>query len=166
MDVAKDIMLDAWKAIPSEPDFEASICGAIRRRVASKCRPVGHIVPLYVHTKGYRLARLRGRPYYVHRLVVEAFFGSIPLGMLVNHKDGDKTNNALSNLEIVTPAENVNHAIRLGLQQAGRMDDDMIREIRAAHKQGARASDLRRKYGVPQASMTRLLRGESYKHVV
>ena len=46
------------------------------------------------------------------------------------------------------------------------MDDDMIREIRAAHKQGARASDLRRKYGVPQASMTRLLRGESYKHVI
>lgn len=161
----KAITHEAWKAIPAEPDFEASTFGTIRRRAASKCRPVGHVVPQYAHTKGYRLARLRGRPYYVHRLVAEAFFGGIPSGMLVNHKDGDKTNNALSNLEIVTPAENVNHAIRLGLHQAGRIDDDLVREIRAAHRQGLRACDLRRQYGIPQASMTRLLRGESYKHV-
>jgi hypothetical protein len=45
----------------------------------------------------------------VHRLVVEAFIGSIPKGMHVNHKNGVKNDNRLQNLEIVTPAENVRH---------------------------------------------------------
>ena len=36
--------------------------------------------------------------------------GDIPEGMQINHKDMDKSNNALSNLEIVTPSENMRHA--------------------------------------------------------
>ena len=47
----------------------------------------------------------------VHRLVVQAFLGSppSPLHTHVNHKDGDKRNNALFNLQYVTPAENRAH---------------------------------------------------------
>lgn len=51
----------------------------------------------------------------VHRLVVKTFMGEIPLGLAVNHKDGDKTNNNLSNLEVVTYSENMRHAYRIGL---------------------------------------------------
>ena len=47
----------------------------------------------------------------VHRLVALAFFGPppSPLHTQVNHKDGDKQNNAVTNLEYVTPAENMAH---------------------------------------------------------
>lgn len=52
---------------------------------------------------------------FVHVLVAEAFLGSKPVGLEVNHKNGDKTDNRLSNLEYVTRSENIQHAYRTGL---------------------------------------------------
>ena len=52
----------------------------------------------------------------VHRLVLLAFIGEHPEGKnIVNHKDGDKTNNSLENLEWVTSQENTQHAVDTGL---------------------------------------------------
>ena len=50
----------------------------------------------------------------VHNLVCEAFYGEIPEGYEVNHKDKNRTNNNLDNLEIVTHKENMQHAYRYG----------------------------------------------------
>jgi hypothetical protein len=47
----------------------------------------------------------------VHRAVYMFFYGEIPDGMQINHKDGNKLNNAISNLELVTPKDNILHAI-------------------------------------------------------
>ena len=51
-----------------------------------------------------------GKPkgFKVHRLVWEAFRGPIPKGMQVNHIDENPANNALSNLNIMSPKENIN----------------------------------------------------------
>lgn len=46
----------------------------------------------------------------VHRLVWEAFNGEIPGRLEINHKDLDRANNRLENLELLTHRENVNHA--------------------------------------------------------
>jgi len=45
----------------------------------------------------------------VHRLVVESFIGPIPDGLEVNHKDLNKHNNNVDNLEIVTRKQNIIH---------------------------------------------------------
>ena len=50
----------------------------------------------------------------VHVMVCEAFVGPRPRGKLVNHKDGNKTNNHASNLEWVTRKQNARHARTLG----------------------------------------------------
>ena len=52
----------------------------------------------------------RYRTKYIHRLVVEAFIGAIPEGLEVNHKDKDKSNNTLDNLEICTKLYNVEYS--------------------------------------------------------
>ena len=59
----------------------------------------------------YRYVQIAGEIFYVHRLVAAAFLGPAPCHDLwqVNHIDGDPFNNRASNLQYVTPAENVKH---------------------------------------------------------
>ena len=53
--------------------------------------------------------------YTVHRAVYETFKGDIPHKMDINHIDGNKQNNHISNLECVTRQENIQHAYDNGL---------------------------------------------------
>ena len=60
---------------------------------------------------GYRFVRC-GRKYraYVHRIVWRINRGPIPEGKEINHLDGNKGNNKLSNLEVVSKGENIKHS--------------------------------------------------------
>lgn len=70
-------------------------------------------------SRGYPIINISGRgTIAVHLLVALAF---LPLRKEnVNHKDGDKTNNHLSNLEFCTRSENQQHAVNLGLKSQAR----------------------------------------------
>lgn len=82
---------------------------------------LGREVTISKQKSGYRTVAYREddktKTFYVHRLVALTYI-PIPEDILnpeVNHKDGDKDNNAKSNLEWVSPAGNINHAIENGL---------------------------------------------------
>ncbi|QQV88768.1 HNH homing endonuclease [Acinetobacter phage Liucustia] len=85
----------------------------------------GSVRTLYDNGKGYKFVRIHNREtqgakqFYVHRLVAEVFIGDIK-GKQVNHIDGDKSNNDVSNLEIVTPSENIRHSHKTGLSKPRR----------------------------------------------
>ncbi|KAA6472143.1 HNH endonuclease signature motif containing protein [Bacillus swezeyi] len=64
---------------------------------------------------GYTHPQKGTQNFLVHRLVAKYYICEIPEGMFVNHKDGNKLNNHVSNLEIVTPKENTLHAFKFGL---------------------------------------------------
>ena len=79
------------------------------------------IISPWVNRKGYYVVSLwsknKAKKYKVHALLCLTFYDAeyLAKGLCVNHKDGNKLNNSLSNLEIVTFAENYSHALRTGL---------------------------------------------------
>lgn len=60
----------------------------------------------YVRVLKRTSAKGRLRTWYAHRVVWEAANGAIPEGMQIDHLDADAGNNALSNLDLVTPQQN------------------------------------------------------------
>ncbi len=79
------------------------------------------IKPQHIGTNGYFIVVLNkngiGYTKTVHRLIAVAFLGNPENKNEVNHKDGNKLNNSLINLEWNTTSENRYHAFRTGLQK-------------------------------------------------
>ena len=77
----------------------------------------GKVLCQSISNSGYPCVNLyfKNKPYgrFVHRLMAEAFLAMAPAsGLQVNHIDGSKGNNTLENLELVTPSDNMKHAVR------------------------------------------------------
>ena len=72
-----------------------------------------------ISTHGYYQITLflktKGKTFRIHRLVAESFIPNIMNKKEVNHIDGNKLNNHISNLEWCTRSENVSHALKTGL---------------------------------------------------
>ncbi len=104
------------------------------------------------------------KKWYVHHLVAYAFLGLRPEGMHINHKDGNKINNAAQNLEYVTPSENGLHCNRLGLNpQPQKLSDEEIRTIRASDGTCKALGVL---YGVAAATICRIRTRKRWRKIV
>lgn len=68
--------------------------------------------------KGYIKVSLNSKHYSLHRIVAMTYILNPENKRTVNHKDGDKTNNCVDNLEWATYSENILHAFRTGLKSA------------------------------------------------
>ena len=106
-------MNEAWKSVVGfEGLYEVASCGVIRnaktgRWLTPSVKDDGYMsVKLYRSNKPFNKA--------VHRIVAEAYISNPENKPQVNHKDLNKKNNDVSNLEWVTQAENQSHAIRNG----------------------------------------------------
>lgn len=114
-------MNEEWRTF-SDGIYEVSNLGNVRRAVDGINTHAGRAKKVSLSGNGYLIfghcVNGKRKNILVHRAVAEAFLGPCPSGMQVNHKDGNKTNNRVDNLEYVTVSGNAKHAIKMGLASA------------------------------------------------
>jgi hypothetical protein len=110
--VSKLMTIEEWKSFGEFVGrYEFSNMGRIRSLMnGDKSREEPRVLKTYNSKKGYSWGRMyfngEKRSAQVHRLVMTAFIGSAPEGCNIDHINGDKSDNRLSNLEYVTNREN------------------------------------------------------------
>jgi len=99
--------MEQWKATLPSSRYEVSDQGNVRGPSGKILKPtlmqIGYF-SVALSFKHHKVVR-----YYVHRLVAEAFMGLLSEGLVVNHKNHNKLDNRLENLELSSRAENASH---------------------------------------------------------
>lgn len=96
----------------------------------------------------------------VHKLVYEAFYGKIPEDMTINHIDEDYTNNAYTNLELLTRSENIKEYLKNNGAPAKIYSDTVIEMICDDLKNGIYYKDVASAYNIPIRYIYCILKGK------
>jgi hypothetical protein len=116
--------------------------------------------------------------HYIHRLVAEAYIPNLQNLPQVNHKNGNKQDNAADNLEWNTDADNLKHAFKMGLTTSKMFSEislaqsrknrklsfgqaQQIRQLYHNHKMGF--ADICRKFGVSDNVICGIIKNRTYK---
>ena len=169
-----------WRPVVGYEDLYAvSDIGRVCRTTDGRCQKwkSGTILSLRRNPEGYPTVSLyrrdNGKTKLVHGLVAEAFIGKRKVGMQVNHRDGNKTNNDVSNLEWNTPKQNTRHAIeQLGVKYGvpgersphAKLTERQVRSIRREYAEGnITQAALARKFGVGYVAIHEIVRYKTWK---
>lgn len=163
-------MIRKWKIVPSKQELEVSNFGEVRYTKTKE------LLKIYL-TGNYPGIWLGKKAYEVHRLMMETFFGPAN-GLWTNHKDGNKHNNNLENLEYVTPKENEWHKrfilgknnippARPGSKNGwAKLNEDQVTQIRELYKTGKYTyKEIANKFNVKPACIAPIVQGKGWKHI-
>lgn len=160
--------MEIWKSLDGILEcgekYEVSNLGKVRNRIT------GHVLkPGFSGDHEYlqvSLSNSKVKRYLLHRVVAIAFIPNPENKPEVNHKDGDKTNCAVDNLEWVTSSENQIHATVNGLQRPqSKLTADDVREIRELSAKGYSQRKLANMFGLGKGTVQAILQGRSWSYV-
>jgi len=139
----------------------------------------GRKMKLFKTAKGYFRTSLvcddgKKRTMLIHRLVAMTFIPEVDDKPYINHKDGNKTNNKIDNLEWCTVKENNIHAYKNGLARHfvgedhgnSKLNNKTVLSIRSTYKKGKISyQSLAEKYGVGKSMIGYIIQNKNWKHI-
>lgn len=157
-----------WREVIGFPGYEVSNEGQVRGSrgtYGARARP--RLLKASPARNGYVRVSLRraGKTVYrnVHALVAEAFIGPAQ-GRQVRHKDNDRTNPVLTNLEYGTNMDNVLDRQRQGTW-GNALSEDTVRKIVIDLDAGLTQSIIAAKHGTTQTTVSSINLGKTWNHV-
>lgn len=170
-------MPEEWRPVVGyEGRYEVSSLGRVRsctRVVAfgsQKRTAVGRVLsPSTAHR--YLSVNLSRRPRRVHLLVLEAFVGLRPQGMVARHLNGDPTDNRIANLAWGTRKENsadmVGHGTRVrgANVKSSKLTPELVQLARARCAGGESRAAVARSLGVSGSCIDDVVNGRTWRHV-
>lgn len=181
-------MLEIFKTIPSFEDYEVSNFG----RVKTKSREIRYthsktkkehfritnerfLKVQYNNLTGYKFHQLylNGKMFNktIHSLVADAFLEKIKGFDCINHIDGNRHNNILSNLERCTNEYNHLHATITGLKAKGseiksaKLNDNMVHAIKWFLSKGVTHKELSLAFKVCRPTINLISNNKTWKHI-
>ncbi len=100
--------------------FTDAVKGEVyRTRVGSYFMKKPKLVKGHIGVKGYLQSgfNLDGLfiKVYLHQIIILSVYGKIPMGFEIDHKNNNKIDNRISNLQLLTPKQNVRKAMKDGI---------------------------------------------------
>jgi len=169
--------MEQWKPVVGyEELYEVSNLGNVRQSFGGFKTKPGYVLKQPTTKAGYKRVTLYHpkKSIFVHVLMLEAFIGPRLDGMVTNHKNGNKSDNRLENLEWTTQKHNVHHAIDLGNfftpvgEQHGesKLTARQVKEIRRLFATGKRTkAELSRQFNVTDVLIGLIVRRQAWKHL-
>jgi hypothetical protein len=173
---AEDILLEEeWRDIPGyEGWYQVSSFGKAKRSKGGPSTRPGREMKPWTDSGGYLQVELHCgemvKTESVHKLVMISFLGVPPPGLEINHIDGNKKNNYISNLEYVTKSQNIRHAYKTGSISPKRGESNgnsklslrEVEEIRKRSAAGDRMVVLSKEFGVGRTEIYNIVRGKTW----
>lgn len=159
-------MNETWKDIDGFKGYAVSNYGRIK-----SARKI--LKPQKTHHNYLQVCLSYGNGRKLARLVAIAFIPNPNNYPEVNHLDGDKANNHISNLEWCTHKENCIHAIRTGLKvnakgeshYKARLTEKQVLEIRGQVKLGAKQNAIAKQFGLTCGHVNQIVKKKCWKHI-
>jgi hypothetical protein len=122
---------------------------------------------VYTNKNGYQCIRYKYKSLQLHRIIYRKFNGELNDKLVINHIDGNPSNNCVDNLELVTQSKNIEHSYRvlnkkpvIGYSKINKEIADKIREEYKIIKSYKR---LMKKYSLAKSTIHYIITNRIWK---
>ncbi len=176
--------MEIWKYIEGcEGIYQVSNYGdarsvnrAILHWAGGRSNIIGRKLKPHINSNGYKqiVLSIKGKTKSVilHKLVANTFIKKSKNNLQVNHIDGNKLNNFVSNLEFVTAKDNMLHAYKIGLRNNGskhhlsKLTETKVLLIRKKYKpRTVSCAKLASEFGVSRGCVSAIINRYSWNHI-
>jgi len=175
--MSENIVPEEWRPVVGyEGIYEVSNHGRVKRVSGGQGARVGGILKFIPTKAGYSTVSLcmdcKPKMVLVHRLVAGAFIEKTGGRNVVNHKNFNKKDNRVENLEWTTHSENIRHSFKFGVRsrpsargtcnRSAKLTDEEVMEIR---KSTDHCADIALRYDIHWSQVYRIKQKKAWSHI-